>query len=264
MRDLIKALQTKFKKWTEQDIGIQPNPILPLERIGTPYGGWIIPKGIITQQSVCYLVGAGEDISFDLGLAHLYGCAVHIFDPTPRSIAHVQQVKDSILKQEKMPCGTSPDGYYLPYPVELAERLHFHSFGIWDTDGHLQFYSPENQGHVSHSLVNLQKSEKSIEVPVHSLPWVLDHLGHTHIDLLKLDVEGAEYQIITSILAMNLTVNILCVEFDETASNHLDKHYLSRIKTCLENLQKAGYEIIAKEPDCRNYTLLHSRCLSHS
>lgn len=262
MLDIIKVLHTKFRKWTERDIQIPIRSIVPVERIGTAYGGWIIPKGFLHEQSVCYLVGAGEDVSFDLGIAHNYGCPVHIFDPTPRAIAHIKQLINALKKGEKMPCATSPGGFYLPYPAELAQSIHLHPFGIWDTDGILQFYTPENRNHVSHSLVNLQKSGQSIEVPVHSLKSVLEKLGHTHIDLLKLDVEGAEYQILNSIIEHNISIDTICIEFDETAANHLDGHYLMRIKNCLEQLRNAGYEIIAKEPDCRNYTLIHRRCLS--
>ena len=38
-----------------------------MEKLGTNYGGWIIPKNIaLTPESIIYSVGVGEDISFDL------------------------------------------------------------------------------------------------------------------------------------------------------------------------------------------------------
>ncbi|HML19507.1 MAG TPA: hypothetical protein PKD74_02920, partial [Candidatus Dependentiae bacterium] len=37
-------------------------------RLGSKYGGWVIPDKYITETSLCYCVGAGEDISFDLEL----------------------------------------------------------------------------------------------------------------------------------------------------------------------------------------------------
>ncbi|MEI3651315.1 MAG: hypothetical protein V6D39_15295 [Dolichospermum lemmermannii FEM_B0920] len=45
--------------------------ILPrkdLVELGTKYGGWVIPLGLLISDSVCYFVGWGEDISFDIAL----------------------------------------------------------------------------------------------------------------------------------------------------------------------------------------------------
>jgi hypothetical protein len=240
-------------------LGIKINPAVPVERIGSDYGGWIIPAGFFNPQSICYLVGAGEDISFDLGLAYKFGCTAHIFDPTPRALAHLEKTIACIRASRPMPCSTCPDGFYPGYPVELAARLQVHPVGIWDTDTTLQFFAPEKEEHVSHSLVNLQHSGRAIEVPVRQLASVMKELGHSQIDLLKIDTEGAEYQILESIIQDDLDVRVLCVEYDETAANHLDRHYLSRIRASLTRLQNAGFMVIAKEPDCRNFTLLHTR-----
>lgn len=37
-------------------------------RLGSKYGGWIVPATLVRPDSVCYCVGVGEDISFDLAL----------------------------------------------------------------------------------------------------------------------------------------------------------------------------------------------------
>src|SRR3990167_849454 len=64
-----------------------------LMRLGTQYGGWIIPKNhTLTGDSICYLAGAGEDISFDCALAKQFGCNVRIVDPTPRAIRHFEDL----------------------------------------------------------------------------------------------------------------------------------------------------------------------------
>jgi hypothetical protein len=49
--------------------------------LGTPYGGWAVPDGVIDADWVCYCVGAGGDISFELELMDRYGCEVVSFDP---------------------------------------------------------------------------------------------------------------------------------------------------------------------------------------
>ena len=64
-------------------------PELELQRIGSEYGGWIVPTALLREDWICYCGGVGEDITFDLGLIERYGCTVHAFDPTPRAISFV-------------------------------------------------------------------------------------------------------------------------------------------------------------------------------
>lgn len=255
MQMMLRQLRRRILKWTERKLNIPVEPLVPVERIGTPYGGWIIPQNRLKPDSVCYLVGAGEDVSFDLGVAAQYGCTVHIFDPTPRAVAHFEGLVQNIKNGLPAKCATSPTGFYPEYPADLAERLHFHPVGIWNADTTLRFFAPKNETFVSHSLVNLQQSDRFIEVPVRRLSGLMQELGHSKIDLLKLDIEGAEYQVIQSLLEDKVEVGILCIEFDESAANHLDTKYLQRIKETLMALLAAGYRVIAKEPDCHNYTL---------
>jgi FkbM family methyltransferase len=257
MQKIFRQVRRRFLKWTERKLSIPVEASVPVERIGTPYGGWIIPANYLGPDSVCYLVGAGEDISFDLGVAARYGCAVHIFDPTPRAVAHFETLAGNLKNGLPTPCSTSPSGFYPVYPPEIAGRLHFHPVGIWNEDTNLRFFAPQNEAHVSHSLVNLQHSERFIEVPVRRLSGLMQELGHRKIDLLKLDIEGAEYSVIRSLLEDKIEVSVLCIEFDESAANHLDTKYLQRIEESLRALLNAGFRVVAKEPDCHNYTLVH-------
>lgn len=259
MQSILRRARTRFYKWTERKINLPIAGNIPTERIGTPYGGWIVPVQFLDDQSVCYLVGAGEDVSFDLGLAHRLGCPVHIFDPTPRAVQHVTLLKSNLEKSQKTACATSPDGFYPVYPPQTASLLHMHPYGIWNEDTVLRFYSPPNEAYISHSIVNLQQSDRFIEVPVKTLRTAMRELGHGRVNLLKIDIEGAEYQVIESLIQLEVEVDVLCIEFDESAANHFDGHYMDRIENALKSLMDAGFVIIAKESNCHNYTLLHKR-----
>jgi Methyltransferase FkbM domain len=261
MGSFLRQIQSRWLKWTERALRIPMRTDVLVERLGSTYGGWIIPANLLNTNSICYLVGAGEDVSFDLALADRYGCPVHVFDPTPRAVAHVELLKKNLLSGQPTACATAQGGYYPDYPPALAELIHLHPVGIWHEDAVLRFYAPQNEAHVSHSLVNLQRSEHAVEVPVRQLSGVMAEHGHKRISLLKLDIEGAEYQVLTSLLVFNIEADALCIEYDENHLNHLDRHYLSRIEASLMALHEAGYRVIAKEPDCHNYTLLHSRHL---
>lgn len=198
---------------------IQARP--DLVRLGSRYGGWIVPVIALDASSACYCAGVGEDISFDLALIERFGCEVHAFDPTPRAIAHVAHVA------AEEPC------------------FRFQPVGVWDRDESLRFYAPADPSHVSHSVLNLQNTAEYFEAPCQSLRTLMQARGHDHIDLLKLDIEGAEHRVIASMLAEHIDVEVLCVEFDGRDS----------IVATVDALVAHGYDMVAQEQRA-NYTFV--------
>jgi FkbM family methyltransferase len=257
--EILDKIRRRWYKWTERKVNVPIEQQMPLIRPGTDYGGWIIPDGFLRADAIVYLVGAGEDVSFDLAIADLYGCRVEIIDPTPRAATHVQTLIQHLRQGLNTPLANSPQGVYPPAKPATAELLRFHPVGLWNEKTTLRFFKPQNEAHVSHSFVNLQKTDEYIEVPVCRLSQLMEELGHRRIDLLKIDIEGAEYTVLQTLLEDGLEVDVLCIEYDETAANHLDGQYLDRIENSLNELRKAGYKVVAKEPACRNYTLVHQR-----
>jgi hypothetical protein len=74
------------------------------------------------------------------------------------------------------------------------------------------FFVAADPTHVSHSIRNLQQTDSFITATCRSLPSLVEQLGHDHIDLLKLAVEAAEYDVLEPVLTQELTVQILCVD----------------------------------------------------
>jgi FkbM family methyltransferase len=186
-------------------------------RLGTDYGGWTIPKDVLGEQSICYCVGCGEDISFDLALAQKYSCEVFGFDPTPRSIAYVRKTTAGI------------------------QNYHFEDIGVWDREGVAKFFAPRDGRHVSHSITNLQNTRDYIEVRTLRLKQVLERNGHEKLSLLKLDIEGAENAVIRTIVEDNLTIDTLCIEFDELGFPTLER--IKNIRASIDGLFACGYRI---------------------
>lgn len=201
-----------------------------LKEIGTTYGGWIVPVNLLNAKSICYCVGCGEDISFDLGLVDEFGCNVFAFDPTPRSIEHVKKVAGK------------------------NSMYHFYEVGLWDKEETLNFYAPKDPEHVSHSLVNLQKTEDCISVKVKRLAQIMEEIGHNKIDLIKMDIEGAEYKVIETIIKDNINIKVLCVEYDE-CYNPLDSRYKERIQKSVLSLLESGYYLVCAQGN-GNYTFV--------
>jgi FkbM family methyltransferase len=163
-------------------------PGWPLVHVGTVYGGWVVPEGVIGPDWICYCVGAGGDISFDLGLIERYGCTVVSFDPAPESYEYVQREAAGV------------------------ERFSFMPVGIGPYDGKAQMYVAEDPTHMALSAANVQATDRSVEMPVRSLPSVMEELGHERIDLLKLDLEGWEYEVLPSLDLTRMGVRVLLVE----------------------------------------------------
>ena len=138
--------------------------------IGNGNFAWVIPQDLMSEKSICYCIGCGSDISFDIGVIKKFGCEVHAFDPTPASIEYCK----------KASVGNS--------------KFNFHEFGVWHINDTLRFYVPFKDKQISHSLVNIQKTDSYIYVEVKKLTDIMAQLGHKSLDLIKIDIVGAEYE----------------------------------------------------------------------
>lgn len=200
-----------------------------IERYGSEYGGWDVCAGSLDADSVVYSFGAGTDVSFDLALIERFGLTVHVFDPSPRSIAW--------LKEQTLP----------------AEFV-FHAYGLADHDGVLTFYPPANPEHVSYSCQTPGRPEtQSVELPVHRLDTIMKQLGHRRIDLLKMDIEGAEYGVIRDILGGEIEIEQLLVEFH----HHLDRVGKDATDEAIQRLNEHGYLAFSVSPARREYSFVH-------
>jgi FkbM family methyltransferase len=143
----------------------------------------VIPTDLIRANSVVYSGGVGEDVSFDLELIARAGCEVWAFDPTPRSIDFARRVHE--------------------------ERFHFLPIGLWSTDGPRRFYAPADPRHVSHSTLTRDRSGEYFDADCRRVDTIMRDLGHERIDLLKLDIEGAEFEVLGS---LTTKPSCICVE----------------------------------------------------
>lgn len=200
-----------------------------LSRVGSDYGGYYIDLSVIPADPVIYSLGVGEDISFDLCLIEQYGFTVHAFDPTPK----VQTWLDS---------------------QTLPHKFRFQAIGIADFDGEAQFYLPPRPDFISHSLIQAQQySGSSIPVPVAKLSTVMAKLGHAHIDLLKMDIEGAEYSVLTDLLTEEIEVRQIVVEFH----HRLSSIGIQKSRDILSLLNDRGMKICYLCPRLEVMTLIH-------
>ena len=181
--------------------------------LGTEYGGYAVCPTGLDRESVVYSFGVGSDVSFDAALIEARGVTVHAFDPTPRSIDWVKS-------------------------QTLPTAFVFHPWGIADFDGTATFHAPKDPTHVSHTLLSAgDAGTGSVEVPVFRLRTIMDQLGHQRIDVLKMDIEGAEYGVLGDVLGSDLAIPQILIEFH----HHRSGVPLETTQAAVESLERAGY-----------------------
>jgi FkbM family methyltransferase len=130
--------------------------------------------------------------------------------------------------------------------------------GLWDQSGYARFFSPKNKAHDSFSITNIQnvpgtEYENYQTIDVFEL-FVSDSrlMDTDNYVYLKMDVEGAELNILNRIIDKGLRVNLLAVEFDALSLipvASLMRRY-RKIKECrrvIKNLKTSGYEFAFNE-----------------
>jgi Methyltransferase FkbM domain len=205
----------------------------PLEFLGTSYGGYVLPKRELSASSICYSFGAGEDISFETELAATLPVDVHIFDPTPRSIEYVRSVIEELSAIDP----------------KRAERLHFYPWGVWSSNQQMKFYAPRDPAHVSHSLLNIQHTTGHFLADCRRPGSIMKSLGHAAIALLKLNIEGAEYEVMRAIFDDDINPAVVCINFDELHTQ-IDKGARERLCRLVRQFANHGYDAVSAEA-CR-------------
>ena len=167
----VKAVITRFRfkvrgrllsAWLRRQV--RPNE--ECTRLGSQYGGWWVPLGRINASSVVYSFGVGEDTTFDEALIAATGCRIDAFDPTPKAVEHARKCQQP--------------------------NFHMHEVALWGSDGGLDLFLPIREDFASYSVQDRSGQGQSIRVTARTLPTIMEELGHQRVDLLKMDIEGAE------------------------------------------------------------------------
>lgn len=185
-----------------------------LSRLGTPYGGWTVPVDLLKNNFICYCAGAGEDISFETSLVNQYGMTVYIFDPTPRAKKHFENLIESVKKNKIMRVESGDRETYELQNKHL-NNLNFYPYGLWSKKEIRKFYAPHNPLYVSHSIYQKNRSHNFFEAQCYTVKDITKLFKHDHIDLLKMDIEGAENETIKKMFQDEIYPKILCIEIDQ-------------------------------------------------
>jgi FkbM family methyltransferase len=199
----------------------------PLATLGAPESicKWTIcPEGL-NSKSVVYTGGLGRDISFEHALLDRFGCEMVLYDPSPCALETMARSENQI-----------PQFHF--FPTALAAR-----------NGKLALAPPLDPA--GDSWFARDDGTAKIEVPCTDLSSLMAQNRHQHIDLLKLDIEGSEYEVIDDLLQRRIPIRQICVEFHHGILPGISRG--QTIRSMLKLLRR-GYKLLNQEG--ANHTFL--------
>jgi UDP-glucose 4-epimerase len=152
-------------------------PYPSLHYAGSDYGGWrYFSEDLPSKGAVIYSFGLGRDLTWEEAILPEHDCDVWGFDSTPISLKYWESIRD----QDKW------------------LRFHHQEYLIGATDGMVSLGLPVSHG-ISYAFEAFNefgfKENTMIELEAKSLPTFMQDLGHARVDIVKLDVEGAEFDV---------------------------------------------------------------------
>ena len=208
---------------------------LPLVRLGTDYGGWWIPDQILSDSSktrVLISAGLGFDVSFDEALLQA-GFEVIGLDPLEESVNYASE---SLKNYRNFTC------------INL---------GLWSITGSQNFFPPKNRLHDAWSATNVQNANISSSrrfdvISLQKIFEIFPQLNEADYRAIKMDIEGAETELIPSIVRFEGKFNFLAIEMDFLSLIPFVS-LLKRIKMAmlarnlLNQLDQRGYHLVKNE-----------------
>jgi FkbM family methyltransferase len=175
--------------------------------------GWVVIAGSLKRGGIVYSFGIGTNASFEEQALRDFGCDIYAFDPTPRSVAWIRS-------------------------QDFGPNFHFREIGLSDVDGEMEFAEAYAEG-MSYSAMLQDASRPTVRARVSTLLSIMNELGHSKIDLLKMDIEGYEYRVIANLARSAVRPRQLLVEFHQGFYGCTKQMTLN----CVQTLRDIGYDI---------------------
>jgi FkbM family methyltransferase len=195
---------------------------IPVEELGfIVWPNWIDPS-----QATVYSIGVGEDIDVERRLVERGARSIWLFDPTPRAIRHMEQ------------CG------------DFGGAMHFSPVGGWREDTTLTFHAPADPRFVSYTVMAPQGGTSTFKAEVRTLRTLMRERGHERIDVLKMNVEGAEDAILEQAFRDGIRPRSIICTWEGRWS-------LAKAVRCTRDLRQRGYRLIGRKDWYCTYLDLH-------
>jgi len=206
-------------------------------RLGTRYGGWWVDASAVSPKPLLIDCGLGEDISFPVTFLERFGGLVIGVEPNPRSLAYCRE--------------------HCPPAMEIRAQAFWHQTGLTLTF-HLpraQDLLPKGADGVSGSLESSHEyvaGGERLSVSTTTMADILAEAGRDECDVLKLDIEGAEYEVLAELCRTGeiRRARQVLIEFHHRVTHHT----IEETNAAVCSLTNAGFRLIHVEG--RNHIFL--------
>lgn len=249
---MLRLLKQHIKRTLYAARGLKPDLKIPVKTVNPGDQAWYFADGTLEKGDVVYSLGLATNIEFDLNLIRDFGVEVHGFDPTPDSVEWIEN-------------------------QNLPARFHHHAVAVAGHNGELTFELPVKAGECARAVGGVdQKPEvrpqtpdlrsliserrpSTLPVPCRSISSLMLEMGHERLALLKMDIEGSEYEVIDDILAHQLQIDQILVEFH----HRFPEIGISRTIKMKKRLIEAGYLLFHVSPWCEEFAFIQQTKVSN-
>lgn len=207
---------------------------MKLKTYGNKTGEYTIDVSNLNKNSIVYSAGIGLSVKFEIDLIKDFGLNIYAFDPSSFITGWLN------LR-------------------ELSNKFHFYPVGLAGYNGNAMFKKIINRKEDAYFLSStiLPRKYDGIKLPIKKLSTVIKELDHNKIDILKLDIEGAEYEVIEDIIKSNLIIDQITLEFH----HHFSYVKIERTIEACKNLHNSNYNLVYKKQNMNECLFMHRRIL---
>lgn len=230
------AVIRKARRFAMRVLGVDPwlrrDVHMPMELIGSDYGGWYVAPGLIPSSPLVLSLGIGTDVTFDRIMIARFGATVIACDPTPIAVQTIAKA------------GLQPPAFtFLPIAVS-------------DFDGRGTFEPVLARGEPSGCFRLCRESAGSysrVAVDVKSIVSVVGEHCKGKVDVAKVDIEGSEYEVLPALLEAGIRPGQVLVEFHHRFADR----GLKATRAAVEVLRGAGYRLAMLSDQGPEYSFVH-------
>lgn len=205
---------------------------VPTLQVGT-YESWnIVDPG--KEALFVISAGVGRYVTFEKALTDRWHVEMILVDPSPTGRQTMKEMGD-------------------------VRGISYQAVGLAAEDGVSRFARPIDESEGSFFMASEGvASEDMIDFQCKSLNTLMKEANRTEIDVLKLDIEGAEYSVIDRFLAERLVIKQLCVEIHTRHRSGADVGLLAAAGLIFR-LYRAGYRVVFN--NAMDFTFTHKSLL---
>ena len=199
-------------------------------------GDWALCPDLLPEKNATvYSFGIGDSIACESLLIDSFGVEVHGFDPTPSV--------ESLLTELLVPSG-----------------FHYYPWALAGQDETIKLYPRLRGDGVTPSGMYTLVGEagsiaQGISVEAKRLSTIMAELGHETIDVLKMDIEGAEYEVLSDVLESTIRPTQILVEFH----HRFESIGKEKTRTVIQQLGAEGYQVAFVSQTGRELTFVLSQ-----